>query len=444
VNEADCEGILGLAASRADAAEVFCRRTRELRCRLDGDGSAALGEAEEEETSLRMIVGGRLGHASRGALPPGRAGLREARELVEAASIASKEGPRADVSFAGTSTPDASDGRDRYLSGLDGRGLARLARDLAGDIGAAGLHLVLDLETAETAILTSEGGRARFSRCVLSAWATLSGDGSAAHGSWAGSRLDHGGGPRGMLERLVATSARARRRGRVDVAGDMPVVLAPRAAEPLIRALARAFDGGAVGRGESPFGRWLGQKAFDRRLDLFSDRTWSGGPWCSPWDDEGVEAGTVQLVAQGRVGGFYGDLAAASRVEGARAGCACRARHGRPRPHPGHLVVGRGRESLAKLAGGFDECLLVYEVNGVAQETGEFYLAVLDGDVLRSGDLRGRAGPCAIVGNLYRDLNRLAGLSAEAEWVGGDILVPHLAFERLEVLPEAPGRNARR
>jgi len=126
-----------------------------------------------------------------------------------------------------------------------------------------------------------------------------------------------------------------------------------------------------------------------------------------------------------------------------------RASRARGRAAPvGRATGGPGptRDTWSSAGGGsgFDECLLVYEVNGVAQETGEFYLAVLDGDVLRSGDLRGRAGPCAIVGNLYRDLNRLAGLSAEAEWVGGDILVPHLAFERLEVLPEAPGRNARR
>ncbi|MGY4706463.1 TldD/PmbA family protein [Candidatus Bipolaricaulota sp. J31] len=435
-------GILEKAAAAAKGAELYEEYREGISVSFRGGelekvkSEAVLGRA------LRVIVDGRLGFAS-------TAGEAE-DPLVEAALASARHGDPAPFSFPrleGGEPVEVLDPEVRAISVEDllswGEAAVRAVREEFPEV-----IVDVTLYRGETTvrIANTAGGEREERRTYfgMSVEAQRINEGDIWL-LWVGKNVRR----REDLspEDITAQVIRYLRWGERVVpapVGKPPVLFTPRGAVVLYLPLLVGFSGLSVYLGTSPLKGRLGEKAFDRRLTLVDRGTLPFGPRSASFDDEGIPTGTLPLVEEGVVRGFFYDLRAAALAgveptgNGVKGGLFGGGFRSPPTPGPRNILVSPGEGTLEELIAEMEEGIVVEGVLGLGQgniQSGAFSNNVSTGFVVRDGRVIGRLKNTMIAGNAYEVLrDGLRAIGGEPEWCYGFYNSPPLLVEGVSVV----------
>ncbi len=235
----------------------------------------------------------------------------------------------------------------------------------------------------------------------------------------------------------IADKLRMARRSATLSSGQMPVLFSPNGAPMLALPLIHGLDGKNVYRGISPIARRVGEQIFDEKLSILDDPTLDGRPGSSSHDDEGVPRRRKALIDKGRLSGFVYDLKTAALAGTEPTGNGERGLFSPPSPSFSNMVVGAGKTPLEEIIAGVDRGLLVETPLGLGQGnviSGRFSNNLSLAFTIEGGEIVGRVKDVSVAGNIYQDLQDIAAVSAESEWVYGGIRLPYILLDRLSVV----------
>jgi PmbA protein len=105
--------------------------------------------------------------------------------------------------------------------------------------------------------------------------------------------------------RYAAERALSRLKARKIATVECPVLFESPLAAGLLGTFVQAVSGGALYRKSSFLLDSMGRQVFPKHIDIFEDPFVMGGKGSSPFDDEGVRVQARQVVAGGKVGGYF-------------------------------------------------------------------------------------------------------------------------------------------
>ena len=154
----------------------------------------------------------------------------------------------------------------------------------------------------------------------------------------------------------------------------VPVVFAPRVAGGLLRHLAGAISGPAIGRGTSFLKDRLGEQVFADGIAIIDDPHMKRGLRSKPFDAEGIGNRRRAIVEDGRLTTWLMDLRSARQLGLATTGHASRSSGSPPSPAPTNLYLQPSDVSPEALIGDIDEGFYVTQMMGmgVNQVTGDY------------------------------------------------------------------------
>ncbi|HEX2184118.1 MAG TPA: TldD/PmbA family protein [Chloroflexota bacterium] len=426
--------LLDLTKGRVEQAEVYAYETAETPVDFEANRLKALETKESRGLALRVIKDGRIGLAS-------STRLDDLGALVETAVELAPFGAEAKFELPASVTPTAVEVFNPQTELIGVERMADLGQEMIDRVLAYDPAILCEagvrrqVHTIE--ILNSRGAQGSYRK---SSYALIIG-GQLIRGEdflsiWefeasCAPQLDH----RALADAAIRKFDLAKNVETVSTRR-MPVVFNPRGvAYILLRYLDVALSGKAVLQGASALSDKLGQPVFDPRLTVVDDSTISGVPGAAPFDDEGVPTRRLPLIDHGVVTNFYYDLQTAGLAGTASTGNGYRSPASLPSPSTGVLVVEPGDQSLDSLLAGIEEGVLVESTTGSAGNvySGDFSGNIQTGFKIERGKLTGRVKNTMVSGNVFSDMKQLGGISDVAEWVGGSVKAPHLAFTELGV-----------
>jgi PmbA protein len=217
----------------------------------------------------------------------------------------------------------------------------------------------------------------------------------------------------------------------------MPVLFSPSGALALVMPILEGLNGKNVYRGISPLAEQVGETLLDPRLTLVDDPTLDGRPGSGSHDDEGVVRQRRALIENGVLREFIYDLKTAAQAGVEPTGHGARSLFAPPTPSFTNLILQAGQTPVAEIIAGIDEGLLVEDVLGLGQGNiigGDFSNNLSLAFKIENGQIVGRVKDVSIAGNVYQDLQQVAALSQETDWVQSGIRAPYILLQELNVI----------
>ena len=201
----------------------------------------------------------------------------------------------------------------------------------------------------------------------------------------------------------------ARRVGPKKIAsGVKPVVFDRRVATAFLSALTGAISGPSIARGVSFLREKMGEQIFAPGITITDDphRAWGHGS--APFDGEGTVNGKSDIIADGRLTGWFLNSASARQLGLEPNGHARRNMGGPPGAGPTNLHLHAGQKSRADLIGAIDEGVLVMEMFGPSlnANTGDWSVGV-SGYRIAGGRIDHPVSEITVAGNLIDLFGRI-------------------------------------
>jgi PmbA protein len=429
-------------AAGADAAEAVGAERRALSI------TVRLGELEEVEREesrdlgLRVFVGRRQATVSGSDVSP------QARaKLVERCVAMAKLAP--EDPYAGLADPerlargplrdlDLYDPAEPAPEALEAQ--ARLAEDAARAVpkvtnsdGASG-----SWSTSQWRIVTSAGfsGLHRASAFSLGA-SCIAGDGDGMETGYEGRSVRW----QADLPKPEAIGAEAGRRAakrlgaRKIASTTAPVIFENRLAASLLSPLIGAISGPSIARGTSFLKDKLGQAVFAKGISVIDDPHRLRGLGSSPFDDEGVENRSLELISNGLLTTWLLNSSSARQLGLTTTGHASRGLAGPPGVSTSNLTLQPGTRSQAELMADAKGGLLVTSMFGPSLNgnTGDWSVGC-SGFWFEGGEIAYPVNEITVAGNLIDIYARLvpgADLEIRGSTNAPSILVDNLAIAGL-------------
>ena len=429
-------------AAGADAAEAVGAERRALSI------TVRLGELEEVEREesrdlgLRVFVGRRQATVSGSDVSP------QARaKLVERCVAMAKLAP--EDPYAGLADPerlargplrdlDLYDPAEPAPEALEAQ--ARLAEDAARAVpkvtnsdGASG-----SWSTSQWRMVTSAGfsGLHRASAFSLGA-SCIAGDGEGMETGYEGRSVRW----QADLPKPEAIGAEAGRRAaerlgaRKIASTTAPVIFENRLAASLLSPLIGAISGPSIARGTSFLKDKLGQAVFAKGISVIDDPHRLRGLGSSPFDDEGVENRSLELISDGLLTTWLLNSSSARQLGLTTTGHASRGLAGPPGVSTSNLTLQPGTRSRAELMADAKAGLLVTSMFGPSLNgnTGDWSVGC-SGFWFEGGEIAYPVNEITVAGNLIDIYARLvpgADLEIRGSTNAPSILVDNLAIAGL-------------
>ncbi|MGQ0535497.1 MAG: TldD/PmbA family protein, partial [Methanobacteriota archaeon] len=380
----------------------------------------------------------------------------DVHDAAKRASAAARSGPISPLSFPSAGgLPTVRDRYDARVAGIGLPELSRLAKDLlaaaraetpgidvvGGGVGAGSAEIAI-ANTMGVAYETRESGISAGVYCVL--------PGDPPSTGFDHERSNVGSVDAAAIGKKAARLARAGKDPAPVPDGLDTVAFLPHAAAPLVESLlVRSLYGERLRRKESMYSGKQGTRIAARGFDLVEDARARNGPASGPFDDEGVPARKVPLVADGVFRGALHDLHSASRVKDEPTGSSLRAgrfESGRSFQEPPR-VTGRSLSlSAPRLArraplADIDHGVVVHSVMGAHTanaSSGDFSVQTTTLFEVEDGEVVRPLKPAMLGGNLPKMLTEPVALGRDARWELGDfspcgIRLPTIVFRGVRV-----------
>jgi len=428
------EKLLEEAKRRAERAEIFFLKETKVTASFEANRLKQIRRREIKGVSLRVINEGRMGFAA----ARGEAG----GEIVEKALQASLMGPPANFSFpAERAFPNVAV-FDPSLEALPEEELVKLGLEAIEQIREKEPAIVCEGSTSwsllEIGILNSEGGEAFYRKTLLS---------GAMEGILVRDEdMLFVGDSQSSCSRFQDLSEMARsiceqlERAKKIVpapSGPASVLFTPLGvASALVLPLALALNGKNVFHGSSPLAGRLGEEVFSPLLSAWDEPLADFRPGSRPCDDEGTPSRKIALIERGAVRNFVYDLQTAALAGAETTGSASRSLTEPPSPEISVLRIAPGDKSFREMLAEMREGFVVEELMGASQANvmgGEISGNILLGYRVEGGEIAGRVKNAMLHGNIYTALRRIIAISREARWVGGDLHLPYILCEGLNI-----------
>lgn len=417
--------------------EALAGRSTSTRVRAYEGAVEDLSQATTGAIGVRVVVDGRQGFASAGALDPDLVteALAEARDNAAHAAVDEANG---------LAEPD----------GVEPAALDLLRAELAGVPTPEKIDLALELErrvrsadrrvrgvrsavyadsVGSSALATSTGLRASgaSSSCYV-AVQVLAGEGNetqTGHGVSVGRSvaeldLDEAAGEAvDRAVRMLGARKPASRR--------LTVVLEPSVTAAFLGIIGSTLSGEAVLKRRSPFADRIGEQVAAPLLALVDDPTEPASLGADPHDGEGLASRRTALLDDGVLQGFLHNTWSARRAGARSTASAVRAISSTPGVGPRALALQPGELDRDALLASLGECLLVQAVSGlhsgVNPVSGDFSVGA-EGVMVRGGAVAEAVREVTIASTLQRMLLDVVAVGADLEWRPGGTGCPSVAI----------------
>jgi PmbA protein len=208
------------------------------------------------------------------------------------------------------------------------------------------------------------------------------------------------------------------------------VIFDPRVSYTLLGHFAGAITGSSVARKTSFLRDRLGDEVFAPGVTIVDDPLRPRGLRSRPFDAEGVQVSTLQLVSNGLLTSWIADSASARQLGIAPTGHASRGVGGAPGASPSNLYMEPGTSTREQLLASVPEAVLVIELigQGVNGVTGDYSRGAA-GFMVRHGEIAEPVAEMTIAGNLI-DMFRTLEVATDLEFRRGidapTLLVPEM------------------
>ena len=430
------ENILAQAKKVAEEAEVFTVSSWESPVQFEANRLKHIQSKQSSSVALRIIKGGRVGHAAM------TGGLEGSQELVNMAVESARFGMPARFNFLSPVSYPQVAVFDPAIGSVSIEAMIELGEEMVTKVTSHTPDIVCEAEVTKgivsVEIINSCGGQISYQKSVFS----LGIGGTLIHGT---DMLFVGDGQSSCHPIPESKEVTGVVLQQLELAKDqasvptrqLPVLFTPRGvASALIPPLMAAFNGKTVLQGASPIGNRLGEPVFDEKLSLWDDPTVAYRPGSRPGDDEGVPSQRTTLIEQGTVTSFLYDLQTAALAHTRSTGNGSRGRGGLPAPSPVAFIIATGNATFDEMLNDIKEGLVIEQLMGAEQGNilgGDFSGNVLLGYKVESGKIVGRVKNTMVSGNIYQILKRITAIGSEAKWVGAFLQTPYLYCPSLSV-----------
>ncbi len=181
----------------------------------------------------------------------------------------------------------------------------------------------------------------------------------------------------------------------------LPIVYDPRVASSLIGHFSGAINGQSVARGTTFLAGKMGEQVFADGITIVDDPLKKRGLRSKPFDGEGVQTKTRNLIDNGILTTWVLDLATSRQLGLETTGHASRGTGGPPSPSATNVHLAAGSVSKADLIGAIDNGFYVTELigMGVNNVTGD-YSRGAGGFWIENGEIAYPVNEVTIAGNL--------------------------------------------
>jgi len=425
--------ILAKAKKIAATAEVFMVTSEETPVVFEANRLKSLQSKESRSISLRIFKDGRIGFAS--------SNKPDVDGLVRAAVETAQFGAPANFELPGPAAFPAVEIKDSEVEKVSLERMVSLGEEMISALTDHTPEILCEAgitrNTISISIANSSGLEATYDKSAF----VVGIEGTVIHGSdmlFVGESesschplLD----TTNILNTVKLQLERASTQARV-ATGNLPVIFTPDGvASALIAPLMAAFNGKIVLEGASPLGNKIGQKVFDKKLNLYDDTTIAFQPSSRPFDDEGVSSRRLPLIEAGIPKNFLYDLKTAAMAHKESTGHGGRG-GGLPSPAPGAFVFDNGDVSPEDMMADIKEGLFIEHVMGATQGNilgGDFSGNVLLGYKIENGKIAGRVKDTMVFGNVYELLKDIAAIGSDGRWLGGRFFTPSIYCPSLSV-----------
>lgn len=381
------ESVLRASRRQGEAAEVYGEESAGLALVAENGRRARAEFSRTRGVALRLRRRGRWGFAyAAGPVGPG-----DAAGLAERAAANARLSPRPAAPLRLPGPRNLRPVPDTYDAGFARLDEAEVHDSLQALLGAATevsrqvrlSEARVSVSVSRTRLANTLGLRASDRGTYAAASATaLAGGGSGDEYAQArrGRDIDWEGVGRGAAE--AAWESRSPRKLEP---GTYDLLLAPRALAELVQyTTASHLSGESLLQGATPYR--AGGKAMAPGFHLVDDGRLPGGWSSGAVDGEGVPRRRTGLILDGRVAGFFHDLASAARAGAASTGNGNRTLRSSPGAGPTNLVLDGPRRGSAEMRR--ERALLVTDLIGAhtsRRASGEFSVAVQRGHLQPAG-----------------------------------------------------------
>ncbi len=217
--------------------------------------------------------------------------------------------------------------------------------------------------------------------------------------------------------------------------GKYTVVFENRAAEELLGLISGYFSAKAVDERNSPLADRLGTKVFSSQLSISDEPLLVTGFGARPFDAEGFQSKTTQLVADGQLASFLTNSVLAKKMKLPHTASASRAPSTDLAVSTSNLVVAAGSHSFSDLVNAESKVLVITSLAGTAgfrQTSGDFSLPC-EGSMYVGGKRQGALKDFLISGNIIELLAAVDGVGNDFLAPVGDVLCPSLMVRNVNV-----------
>ncbi|MBV1836547.1 TldD/PmbA family protein [Acetobacter estunensis] len=411
-----CEIVARATKHGADAADAVYAGGTALGVSVRNGVTEELERSETTDLGLRVFVGKRSAIVSTSTPDPAgfdmliEQALAMARVLPEDANAGFPDGVEL-IGRVETNTLDLMDPTEPDATQLLDR--ARRTEDagraIEGVTNSAGASA--SWGRTQVALATSRGVAGQYGRTRHSiSMSALAGHGTAMQRDYDYHSTVH-------LADLDAPETIGASAGRKAVArldpvqprtGVLPILFAPRIANSLLGHLAGAINGVAIARGTSFLKAHMGKCIFPTGLRVIDDPHRQRGLRSRPFDGEGVQGATLDLVADGVLQHWLLDGRSARQLKLLSNGRAVRGASSPPSPGVSNLFFAPGTATPQELMSDIEEGIYITEMMGSAVNgiTGD-YSRGASGFMIRNGQLADPVAEFTVAGNLLDMFGRV-------------------------------------
>ncbi|MBF2055719.1 MAG: TldD/PmbA family protein [Cyanobacterium sp. T60_A2020_053] len=215
----------------------------------------------------------------------------------------------------------------------------------------------------------------------------------------------------------------------------MPILFTNNAVTILWEIISEALNGKKIIDKSSPWCESMGKQVISPLISISQQTDFQ--PYNCPFDDEGTPCQNYDLIKQGKIANFYGDLKSARQLGINPTGNGFRPSLGAyPAPDLVNLVVAKGADNFQKMVESIEYGLIIDQVLGnEADISGDFSLNVDLGYLVRHGEIIGRVKDTMVTGNIYQALQSITNVGNDNTW-NGSCYTPAVIVDSLSVVSD--------
>lgn len=428
-------------ATAGEEIDVMVGHSRSTSVKVHDGDVESFTSAETQAIGVRVIVDGRTGFASAGAITDD-----VVAETLQAARDNVRFGERDE--HVGLATPDGVEPveQDHWSVELLELPAATkidraldLERRVRQDERIVGVRTAAWSDSAGAAAYASSAGVVRAERATSCSVGVqpLAEDGESTQIAYAGDAARHHDDL--DLDRVVTDAVERATRllgARKPPSGRLAIILEPRLAITLLGVVAGMLDGESLVKGRSPFADRIGEQVAAPLLHLTDDPTHPDSIASSMFDGEGLACRPTTLIDGGTLEHFLHNSYTGRRAGAASTGSCLRGTRSLPTVGAQVLVVENGSTPRDELYGVADEALFVNSFSGlhsgVNPVSGDFSVGA-DGVMVRGGELAEPVREMTVAATVQRLLLDIAAVGDDREWLPGGDAAPTLLIEGVSV-----------